>query len=498
MVVRLMTQFTPIFFRSLSAALLFSTALGGAALAQSLPDIAPETIANDVESRYDERTGQTEYVAGSFDPFEGEDTLAGSASLRSAQRATAINGAYVSGGALLDVSVIYTANSADSYDVRGFEGARFHSGQPVNVIFYDRETLDCTRDTHTVSYDDSYYRGASYGYIGGIYRLFPRYRGHRNFDWRGGHWQRGNWRRAHSRTGRDEGWGRRHGLPDNGDVTRRRRAGDDGDTRRRRPAGNDGDTRRRRPRDGGGNVTRRRDTGSDVTPRRPRRDSDVTPRRPRDGGTSRRTRKAAESSQPTVYRRPPNLADAVGRPARTSKPDRPRRRPTPPSSSGNSVKSVTAPVSRPQRKSRPTPVSRPRPSKPQVNRTVDKTFERKNPRESSRRNKHRNFYPSQYTRTEVQVSYRCLKEEKLTLHIPQERLDAARFDGFAVILIDNSGREVPVFVPPNYVEGFRQAAGMTKLQSSYSSSSPSPVYQLPESSAPARSSREPIIYGDPG
>ena len=46
-----------------------------------------------------------------------------------------------------------------------------------------------------------------------------------------------------------------------------------------------------------------------------------------------------------------------------------------------------------------------------------------------------------YSRANTYVDYRCLKEETLTVHIPQERLDAARFDGFAVILLDNAGRE---------------------------------------------------------
>ena len=80
------------------------------------------------------------------------------------------------------------------------------------------------------------------------------------------------------------------------------------------------------------------------------------------------------------------------------------------------------------------------------------------------------------------MDYRCLKEEKLTIHIPQERLDAARFDGFAIILLDNAGQEIPVFVPPNYVEGFRQAVG----HKSYASQ---PQPQI------GSSAREPIIYG---
>ena len=74
-----------------------------------------------------------------------------------------------------------------------------------------------------------------------------------------------------------------------------------------------------------------------------------------------------------------------------------------------------------------------------------------------------NFFPSAaiaangYARTDVYANTRCVKEEKITLHIPQERLDAARFDGLTIIVLDNAGNEVPVYLPPNYIEGFRKA-----------------------------------------
>lgn len=55
------------------------------------------------------------------------------------------------------------------------------------------------------------------------------------------------------------------------------------------------------------------------------------------------------------------------------------------------------------------------------------------------------------------LSSQCAREEKLSLHIPQERLDAGRFDGMTLLVIGQSGEERPVFIPPNYIEGFRQA-----------------------------------------
>jgi hypothetical protein len=74
-----------------------------------------------------------------------------------------------------------------------------------------------------------------------------------------------------------------------------------------------------------------------------------------------------------------------------------------------------------------------------------------------------NFFPlapiaaSGYARTDVYQSARCVREEKVTLHIPQDRLDAARFDGLTIIMLDQAGAEVPVYLPPNYIEGFRKA-----------------------------------------
>lgn len=52
----------------------------------------------------------------------------------------------------------------------------------------------------------------------------------------------------------------------------------------------------------------------------------------------------------------------------------------------------------------------------------------------------------------------CAREETLRVFLPAERLDAARFDGLNLIVLDREGYETPVFIPPNYIEGFRLAA----------------------------------------
>ena len=77
-----------------------------------------------------------------------------------------------------------------------------------------------------------------------------------------------------------------------------------------------------------------------------------------------------------------------------------------------------------------------------------------------------------FGRNSRNVANHCAREEKLSVHISQDRLDAARFDGMTVIVLDRAGYELPVFIPPNYVEGFRQAVTPTQSKSSsYSASS---------------------------
>lgn len=52
----------------------------------------------------------------------------------------------------------------------------------------------------------------------------------------------------------------------------------------------------------------------------------------------------------------------------------------------------------------------------------------------------------------------CAREDKLRVFVSNERLDAARFDGLSLIALDAQGRETPIYIPPNYIEGFRLAA----------------------------------------
>ena len=58
---------------------------------------------------------------------------------------------------------------------------------------------------------------------------------------------------------------------------------------------------------------------------------------------------------------------------------------------------------------------------------------------------------SLFGRTNRRISSQCAREEVLSFHIPQERLAAARFDGMTIVILDQAGYELPVFIPPNYI-----------------------------------------------
>jgi hypothetical protein len=79
------------------------------------------------------------------------------------------------------------------------------------------------------------------------------------------------------------------------------------------------------------------------------------------------------------------------------------------------------------------------------------------------------MFPGDGYRDAIVVSSQtdCAREDQLVLFIPNDRLDAARFDGLTLILRDvtydpRTGQttvydERPLYIPPNYIEGFRLA-----------------------------------------
>ncbi len=507
--------------------LMFTVCSATVSFAANLPDISPEQIAQDIERIYNPQTRQTEFIARDFDPFETDESVAGSVRLRSAQSATTLDGRYVSDGAFLDITTTYVTDSPDSYDIKGFERATFLSGQAVSFVSYDNHLVNCSTDTKTVVYDDGYYNGASHGYLGGLYRPYPYYRGFQSFGWsyaplHGGGYSsffsypqffndgrtirrdRNQSRVRNNDRNRDRIRDRLRdrttgSAPRLGNVTPRltgvprinnelgldigsdNRVNDSGQIRRERD-----DVKRR---SNFNNIsTNRRGVRRVIAPSGSKNQNSSSQAQSRSSPTP-----ASQGNTATIRR---DTSSPANRSLSTSR-ERPKlqSRRTVSTSRSNTIKSNSRDIRPPKSSSRSDTSSRSNSStrrssssssssrKPSssVSRSTDKVFSSRN---SERSKKVRRFFPmtSSYYRTNTYVDYRCLKEEKLTIHIPQERLDAARFDGFAIILLDNAGQEIPVFVPPNYVEGFRQAVG----HKSYASQ---PQPQI------GSSAREPIIYG---
>jgi hypothetical protein len=79
----------------------------------------------------------------------------------------------------------------------------------------------------------------------------------------------------------------------------------------------------------------------------------------------------------------------------------------------------------------------------------------------------------------------CAREDKLRVFIPNERLDAARFDGLTLIALDAQGGETPIYIPPNYIEGFQLASAGRIQPQGYQNSAPTQGYAAPNYAAPS-------------
>lgn len=530
-----------------------------------LPDIPAEQIAADTARSYDSRTGVSIATAPTFDPFEQDETVAGTAALRTGPSETTIDGARVVGGAYLDLKMIYTSPSDDPYDLRGYERAFYVSGDPVARTKQDVQTLDCASNTTEVVYQDDYYdRYDSYGYLAGLYMLLPRYRGHRGY-WSGRSRHRpfsgwSGWRKRagyggydsrygydSGSGGYDSGYGYGYGYSGRGTRGYNGGRGDGRGTRGNSGSGNNsgngaengGGTRREnaRTRHSGANAviggsrenrSYQRQRGvvygdplsngrRDAQPegRNTRTNRDRGRDRARDRLNERRGSARDRDSRPEVGIRARGrgsnpLSNTTRQPiSRTGRPairetvsgSNRRTNPagSPPRPVTRSAPTISAPApriqaprireSRPQnnraqsRKTNVKPVSKPRPQRREsrkLDRAVDRSFKNIN---RARRGKQMEFFPMQagfnrVSSSVVTTNYRCVREETVTLHIPQERLDAARFDGLTLVVVDNNDRDVPVYLPPNYIEGFRQAAG----RGSYSAPSSSTTIVTPQPS----------------
>lgn len=455
--------------KSFCAALLAGTilSLGTVVTAQAnvaqgldFTQLSPEQIAGDVSNSYNPRTGARELSAASFDPFEEAPDLAGSARLRSADGAIDIDGQRLGDGALLDINFYYNSPSSDPYAGRGYEAAVFLDGSAAPIVRRDRRVLECSTRVDNVVYDHTRYYDPGYGYGRGIFRPTRGYYGHHGFG---------------AGFGSGYGYGRGYGYNGSRHNGRygtyraplsdyvRDRLGED----RRNP--DRSGTRTGGPRTGGtrtGNTRGGERTRTAPPPIRamtaPSRNGFAAPHR---AGPDIPTRleAAPETSRPTRTRtrtrstvKPAPRTRAIEAPARSgtseprrAAPTRPTRVQAAPSKQRTRSNPKPRPQSRTKTKTRsnPKPVSRPRP-----------TPRREAPSRSRTR---LDFFPGDaYGGRSVVTSQSvdCAREETLRLFIPAERLDAARFDGMTVLVLDRDGQEWPVYVPPNYIEGFRLAA----------------------------------------
>ena len=516
-----MTYFSHIRAGLIASALLLTTALASPAIAETLPEISPRQIASDVKMQYNPQTGAREYIAPSFDPFEEDRDMAGTASLRSVSQATTIDGRSVRGGALLDMTFYYNSASNDPYDTRGYEDAVYLSGEYAPVTRRDNRILECNEKVQdVVYYHEDYYRPSLYV---NLYRPYRHYRGHYGYGraygydygrgygghrgYYGGRGYRrgfdGDRRRSRNRRNttdrlidRAVDEARRTATPREDraatgrslDRTPSVRQDRDEDRRADRNRRRDRAERRRVANEGFFGGPRRLGTYAGPAGRRSQPGRTAAPR-----ATTRTDRAPRTESAPRVKKK--GLFGAVTQRAATRAA---ASRPAPTPRAATPAPRAAAPAPRVKRAApapRPKRAERSRPAR--AERAVKRAREIKS-RNAPRRNTGRKgntklrlmgFMPmaSSWSRNVVRnVDTQCAREEMLTLHIPQERLDAARFDGLTVLVLDRSGQEIPVFVPPNYIEGFRQAVnGRVAPNVSYQAPNPSapatrgPVYQEP-------------------
>lgn len=446
------------------------------------PDLTPAQIAADVTTQFNVRTGEKEFVAPTFDPFEDNDALAATVSLRSMDAALDLNGDPVVDGALLDVSLFY----ADAGDRRfGLtRDALFLNGELVPMILRDSRELECSaRVTERVYQYDRYDDRNVSRHIW----IRPTYRGHRGFSYGsyGAGW--GGYGTIRPRF-RSRPGSRHHANP-RGNPRANPRV-------RSRPQSRP-DTQTPYyphvdPRVDGGGVIRprprsrprpeRRETDSPTTTLTPDvwqpPSSRATPQgdRRRTGTTwtdtprPDRTRSNIGRADPAVRRSVPRSEPRVVTPRAEPRPtprSEPRPRPEARSEPRATPRAEPRAQPRPEPRSqpRPQPRSRPTPTPKRREAPNSRPIPRSNPSEQSRV-VHDMFPGDGYGDAIVVSSQRdCAREDQLTLFIPNDRLEAARFDGLTLILRDvtydpSSGQttvydERPLYIPPNYIEGFR-------------------------------------------
>ncbi len=461
------------------------------AAAPGFPSIPAEQIARDVTTEFNPRTGARELMAAPFDPFEEDPALAGSLRLRSADGAVDINGRPLRDGALVELDFYYNSPSDDPYGGRNYGDVSFVNGELAPVVLRDTRVLECSTRVENVVYDHTRYYDR--GFSPGIYRPYRHYAGHSGFGFGFGNSYFGP---GYGHYGSRRGYGyrstrgTRFSRPSTSrrvlDAVRNRDRDDRSEGRRNTDALTDSGTSRQ-PR-----VNARRLTDQDIEERLSRVQSygtgrtradvrrnerAVAPSRAGNASQRSRIRTAAPTAPPAVSqsvapqrseitRGAPRQAAPVRSERRRSETRRSETRRSQPRRSEPTRSSNTRSSSRPKKASSSRRISTGG-TKNRINNRIRK-----------------NFFPNDGYGGRSVVSSRsvdCAREDKLRIFIPNERLDAARFDGLTLIALDARGGETPIYLPANYIEGYRLAAtGRVRPQGVQTS----PQYTPPPSVTP--------------
>ena len=486
-----------------SAFLCLGVAWGAVSYAQdannaraALPELTPEQITQDVKITFDQRSGTQEYAAPTFDPFEDRADLAGSASLRTVTQAVSIDGQALQDGAILDLAFFYNQIGDTPHANRGFETITFLNGDRAPNVLRDSRVLECSSDVQRTVFDQGFHGNSGFFYPYGHYaghsgfghRSIGRHRGfNRGFRHRGfGHnsFGHGNFRHGNFGHGGFSGWRRgshRFGGSRGFDNRGRNRRGRDGRTRDRRDERFNNDQARSRDENRAerlNGISREeakrkngRITGQPIKSDRfgNNRQDDSSRRRGRN--ERRNNARNAPQNRPDIR---PDIRDEpnpelrqqnrptsqqsnarVKAPARIS--SQPVKAPQP---KGQTAKKRTK---KSQIKKNQPKRSQPKKSPPKKARIQPKRSKAPKFKSQIRKgSKQFNFFPNDFRHhggrnVITSVSTDCTREDLLSVHIPAERLEAARFDGLTVLAIDRQGQELPVFIPANYIEGLRRA-----------------------------------------
>ncbi len=383
------------------------------ACATSLASRTPIDIASNSVRHTDPLSGVSEILAPRVKVFDtSRSNIGGNAQLRTAGAFTDKNGLVLRGGSYLDILINYTTATPQPEEARQYDTVSWAGGTEALLADFGMSVLDCRQDIRE-NYIPSYpygYSNYGYGYSGG-YGGYGR-----------GYRPRGYGYDDH---GRDHG--PKHEPRDKGNPKMKPMPN--------KPMPNMGKPKPPRPDDEARDRPPRRKGYPRIRP-----DSRIDP----DDLDQARRQRPTRANTYTPAVRPP-------RPARPSAANAPTL-PKPVASTPRPVQKAPA-ISRPRPAPKPRPTPKPRPqnkSKPGRPEIKD-IFQREH-----------NYYPGDPYYDggirDISVSYRCVREESLRIFIPKDRLNIAEQRGLVLYLRPQTGREEALFLPPNYITGFKMAA----------------------------------------